>query len=225
MKRHARRLLPLIVPAVLAGCLLAGCTDLPINEYGDTPTDAGLKIMALERAAEEIAELDVLRPGMISQIEDLAAGDEHTLLHDRFEEALVSELTRRGLYAGSLGGAGNGDEKPPPESEGGSGSLSYRLVECRVIYNKSGSNVQRRAVAVVHARLADAGGRGYLWADEVTGESEDFIKVAAAEDLIDTRYPDIGPQPPEEEETPVLEPIIATAVTVGLILLFSFNSQ
>jgi hypothetical protein len=105
------------------------------------------------------------------------------------------------------------------------GTLEYRLIECRVIYTRAGSGVKRQAVAVVHFRIPSSSGEGYAWAGEISGSAEDVVSTAAAEELIDTRYPDIGPTPPEEEETPILEPIIVTAVTVGLIVLFSFTSQ
>lgn len=105
------------------------------------------------------------------------------------------------------------------------GTLDYRLVECRVIYTRAGSGVRRRAVAEVHFRLPSSTGDGYAWVGNITGIAEDVVSTSAAEELIDTRYADIGPQPPEVEETPILEPIIVTAVTVGLIVLFSFTSQ
>ncbi|HUT99490.1 MAG TPA: hypothetical protein VM054_10495 [bacterium] len=105
------------------------------------------------------------------------------------------------------------------------GTLEYRLVECRVIYTRAGSGVKRQAVAVVHFRIPSSSGEGYAWAGDITGSAEDVVSTTAAEELIDTRYADIGPTSPEEEETPILEPIIVTAVTVGLIVLFSFTSQ
>ncbi|MCK4594078.1 hypothetical protein KAU45_06210 [bacterium] len=105
------------------------------------------------------------------------------------------------------------------------GTLDYRLVECRVIYTRAGSGVRRRAVAEVHFRVPSFTGDGYAWVGNITGTAEDVVSTSAAEELIDTRYADIGPQTPEVEETPILEPIIVTAVTVGLIVLFSFTSQ
>ncbi|MCX7021344.1 MAG: hypothetical protein NTW26_03525 [bacterium] len=105
------------------------------------------------------------------------------------------------------------------------GTLEYRLIECRVIYTRAGSGVKRQAVAVVHFRIPSPSGEGYAWAGDVSGAAEDVVSTAAAEELIDTRYADIGPTPPVEVETPILEPIIVTAVTVGLIVLFSFTSQ
>lgn len=258
---HPRRML---IPALLIGLLLTACTDLPINEYGDTPTDGQLKVQALADVAEQVAKLDVMRLGLVEGVEDLGSDDDHTLLHDRFEEALITELSRRGYFAGSSPGGGSygspasGDDdggkteaemeieearrereeiesgntpSPSPSGNGtaggsvSGGSLSYRLIECRVVYYKSGSSVQRNAVARAHVRIPSPGGEGYAWVGEIQGGVEDYVKVSAAEELIDTRYPDIGPERPEEEETPILEPIIVTAVTVGLILLFSFTSQ
>ncbi len=105
------------------------------------------------------------------------------------------------------------------------GTLDYRLVECRIIYTRAGSGVRRRAVAEVHFRVPSSTGDGYAWVGNITGTAEDVVSISAAEELIDTRYADIGPQPPEVEETPILEPIIVTVVTVGLIVLFSFTSQ
>ncbi len=119
----------------------------------------------------------------------------------------------------------------PPRSEGPTytvakpGTLEYRLIECRVIYTRAGSGVKRQAVALVHFRIPSPSGEGYAWAGDINGSAEDVVSTTAAEELIDTRYADIGPTPPEEEETPILEPIIVTAVTVGLIVLFSFTSQ
>jgi len=105
------------------------------------------------------------------------------------------------------------------------GTLQYRLIECRVIYTRAGSGVKRQAVAVVHFRIPSPSGEGYAWAGDISGSAEDVVSTAAAEELIDTRYADIGPTAPVVEETPILEPIIVTAVTVGLIVLFSFTSQ
>ena len=105
------------------------------------------------------------------------------------------------------------------------GTLEYRLIECRIIYTRAGSGVKRQAVAVVHFRIPSSSGEGYAWAGDISGTAEDVVSTTAAEELIDTRYADIGPKPPEEEEAPILEPIIVTAVTVGLIVLFSFTSQ
>lgn len=279
MLRYWRSLTPLL----LAALLVTACTKLPLHEHGDTPTDGQLKIQALTELAQAVAELEAMRPGLVSGIENLGDKDEKTLLHVRFEEALLTELTRRGLFAGSDAGERNGtppksddpvddvtggatggnvgadeaqgryDNLPPGEREererqdrerqdreggtrppagGGttdqvvqSGSLSYRLIECRVLYYKSGNSVRRQAVARVHLRLPSATGDGYAWVGELEASSEDYVRVAVAESLLDTRYPEIGPTPPEADKAPILEPIIVTVVTVGLILLFSFTSQ
>lgn len=145
------------------------------------------------------------------------------------------------VISGESGTEGNipGDPEPeestplssPSRSEGPThtvakpGTLEYRLIECRVIYTRAGSGVKRQAVAVVHFRIPSPSGEGYAWAGDITGSAEDVVSTTAAEELIDTRYADIGPTPPVVEETPILEPIIVTAVTVGLIVLFSFTSQ
>ncbi len=145
------------------------------------------------------------------------------------------------VISGETGTEGNipGDPEPvestplssPSRGEGPThtvakpGTLEYRLIECRVIYTRAGSGVKRQAVAVVHFRIPSPSGEGYAWAGDITGSAEDVVSTTAAEELIDTRYADIGPTPPVVEETPILEPIIVTAVTVGLIVLFSFTSQ
>jgi hypothetical protein len=160
------------------------------------------------------------------------------------DEALREAREEKERVSSGTGGNNGGDspeegEDPteftptssPPQSSGPSstvaepGTLEYRLIECRVIYTRAGSGVKRQAVAVVHFRIPSPSGEGYAWAGDISGTAEDVVSTTAAEELIDTRYPDIGPQPPEEEEAPILEPIIVTAVTVGLIVLFSFTSQ
>ncbi|MCD4732872.1 hypothetical protein K8R78_01395, partial [bacterium] len=116
---------------------------------------------------------------------------------------------------------------PPPTSSGEvtPGTLSYRVVDCRVIYSRVGGSIRRNAVPVVNVRVPSSDGSGYSWVGTVEGQYEDVVSSAAAEDLIDTRYADIGPVAPVTDEMPILEPIIVTAVTVGLIVLFSFTSQ
>jgi hypothetical protein len=256
----------------LALMLLAGCTSLPLNTHGDTPTDGQLKIRALAEAAAEVARLSVMEPGLVKDVENLAPLDEEgaTLLPAFFEDELLSVLARRGYVAGAISGSSGGgsgsfsspgdngttrgsdepdfsgmseeeieklkaeydeeyepDPTPPPSSSGEvtPGTLSYRVVDCRVIYTRAGGSIIRNAVAVVNVRVPSSDGSGYSWVGTVEGQYEDVVSASAAEDLIDTRYADIGPIAPETDEMPILEPIIVTAVTVGLIVLFSFTSQ
>lgn len=261
----------------LALMLLAGCTSLPLNTHGDTPTDGQLKIRALAEAAAEVARLSVMEPGLVKDVENLAPIDEEgaTLLPAFFEDELLSVLARRGYVAGAISGSYGGsrggsfsspddsngttrgsdepdysglseeeieklkagyddgmegyepDPTPPPSSSGEvtPGTLSYRVVDCRVIYTRAGGSIIRNAVAVVNVRVPSSDGSGYSWVGTVEGQYEDVVSTSAAEDLIDTRYADIGPIAPETDEMPILEPIIVTAVTVGLIVLFSFTSQ
>jgi hypothetical protein len=171
--------------------------------------------------------------GAVAEPEGVSATDE--ALREAREE---KEKVMTGDDSGT-GGNMPGDPEPvestplssPTRSEGPThtvakpGTLEYRLIECRVIYTRAGSGVKRQAVALVHFRIPSPSGEGYAWAGDITGSAEDVVSTTAAEELIDTRYADIGPTPPVEEETPILEPIIVTAVTVGLIVLFSFTSQ
>jgi hypothetical protein len=264
------RFLAVAAPLFLLSTL--ACTELPINVHGDTPTDGQLKVMALTDTVDALARRPEMIPGLIREINDVSTGD-RTALHERLEEELISVLTRRGYFVGSVaapprdaeaeedireareekeradsmsgGGAAGGNiagSQNPPESSSSTpssssqpvsstpgaaeaGMLDYRLIECRVIYTRAGSGVKRQAVAVVHFRIPSSTGEGYAWVGNITGSAEDVVPTSAAEELIDTRYADIGPETPVVEETPILEPIIVTAVTVGLIVLFSFTSQ
>jgi|GEM_PF-5562588 len=285
MTRLSRSIAPVLAFVLPLALIVAGCTSLPLNTHGDTPTDGQLKIRALAAAAAEVARLSVMEMGLVKDVENLAPVDEDspTLLPNFFEDELLSVLARRGYVAGTVSGSsggsssggdssgggsfspaeGNGgaaigrgeepdysgmsaeeiekykaeyDEEmsgyepestPPPTSSGDvtPGTLSYRVVDCRVIYSRVGGSIRRNAVAVVNVRIPSSDGSGYSWVGTVEGQYEDVVSSAAAEDLVDTRYADIGPVAPVTDEMPILEPIIVTAVTVGLIVLFSFTSQ
>jgi len=288
MTRLSRTIAPVLALVLPLALIIAGCTSLPMNTHGDTPTDGQLKIRALAAAAAEVARLSVMEQGLVKDVENLAPiTDEEnaTLLPNFFEDELLSVLARRGYVAGTVSGSssgsggssssaeGNGasrefdeptgstalsgfnepdysgmsDEQiekykaeydvemdgyepepvPRPVSSGEvtPGTLSYRVVDCRVIYSRAGGSIRRNAVAVVNVRVPSSDGSGYSWVGTVEGQYEDVVSASAAEDLVDTRYADIGPVAPVVDEMPLLEPIIVTAVTVGLIVLFSFTSQ
>ncbi len=208
-----------------------------IQEINDV--SSGDKTALHERLEEELISVLTRRGYFVGAVTTPSGGGEESEVDEALREAREEKervMSDEGGADGNAPDAQNPSSSPSTPTSSSStegfapsaakaGTLDYRLVECRVIYTRAGSGVRRRAVAEVHFRLPSSTGDGYAWVGNITGIAEDVVSTSAAEELIDTRYADIGPQPPEVEETPILEPIIVTAVTVGLIVLFSFTSQ
>jgi hypothetical protein len=119
------------------------------------------------------------------------------------------------------------EEVEIPSMSSGDYTLKYRLLLCKVDYEGL-KNWQKRRVATtsMYIRIFNNNTSAVEWAGEITGMAEDIIPHSYVDKLKDSRYIQVRIETGEDDEkNPLLEPLLVSGITAGLILLFSITAQ
>jgi len=112
-------------------------------------------------------------------------------------------------------------------TDGGDYTIQYRLLICKVDYENMKNWMKRRvATTNLYIRLYNSSTQSVEWAGEIYGFAEDIIPHEYVERLTDNRYVQIKIESGKEgERNPLLEPLLVSGITAGLILLFSITAK
>lgn len=104
--------------------------------------------------------------------------------------------------------------------------LKYRLLIAKVDYNNLGSGMVRRvATSKIHVRIEDVGTGRIFWAGDIHGSYEDIIPKKYKDDLKDARYVQITKEEEDKGKNPIIEPLLVSGITAGLIMLFTLSAR
>lgn len=212
MNRWRTKRYALFITGVIITNLVAGCgVDYAVPE--EYLSDGELLSESMEDAIKKLSDIPALAANGPYAVVNLDKGEtDYELLFNRFEDALSAELVDAGI------GVSDG------EATDAAATLKYRLLECRIVNEKSSrGKVKRVGRTVVHVRIFD--GETMVWAGEVFGTSENVVPKGLVSKLTDERVAQIGPQAPEGGKNPFIEPLLVTGITGALIGLFAFSTR
>jgi hypothetical protein len=167
--------------------------------------------------------------GMMTGMES-GGGQEKTLTPPKSEikdkEGKTSNLT---TVTGEEGVSSSGSSTGGGELEEitqGNYQLKYRLLTCVVEYEKAKNGMTaRKATTVLHVRLEDTSTSQLVWAGELRGIATDEVPNKYVKALVDKRYEQITPTKEKAGKNPLIEPLLVTAITGGLIYLFAVSAR
>ncbi|UCE27751.1 MAG: hypothetical protein JSW52_03070 [Candidatus Coatesbacteria bacterium] len=211
MSKLRNRYIPLI-SIVAATVIVAGCgVDYALPaEY---LSDGELLSESMDDAASKLVgtpSLTMGGPYVLTNLDEI--DEEYSILYNRFEDALADALgeTEVGVVSGG--------------EDDGADSVKYRLLECRVLNEKSSrGKVKRVGHTIAHIRIFH--GDEMVWAGEIAGSYENEVPKGVISKLVDERITEIGPQAPEKGKNPFIEPLLVTGITGALIYLFAVSAQ
>jgi hypothetical protein len=211
MNKLRNKYIPLI-SIVAASVIVAGCgVDYALP--GEYLSDGELLSESMDDAASKLVgtpSLTMGGPYVLMNLDE--ADEEYSILYNRFEDALSDALGAAEVSV-TVGG----------EDDGGD-SVKYRLLECRVLNEKSSrGKVKRVGRTIAHVRIFHA--EEMVWAGEVAGTYENEVPKGVVSELADERITQIGPQAPEKGKNPFIEPLLVTGITGALIYLFAVSAQ
>jgi hypothetical protein len=212
MDKLRNKYVPLL-SIVAVSVIVAGCgVDYALPE--EYLSDGELLSESMDDAASKIIGTPSLTMGGPYALTNLdEADEEYSILYNRFEDALSNAMVEA-----EVGVAGGGDE------DDGSDSVKYRLLECRVLNEKSSrGKVKRVGRTIAHIRIFHSD--EMVWAGEVVGTFENEVPKGVVSKLADERISQIGPQAPEKGKNPFIEPLLVTGITGALIYLFAVSAQ
>lgn len=150
------------------------------------------------------------------------------------EEKMKKDEEDGNLLFGDGGEASSDSEDSSNEDDfdvqfTGSGDyiIQYRLLICKVDYENM-KNWRKRRVATtkMYIRLYNTETDVIEWADEVYGYAEDIVPHEYVDKLKDSRYIQVRMEKEGDEGTnPLVEPLLVSGITAGLILLFSITAK
>jgi hypothetical protein len=201
------------ISIVAAAVIVAGCgVDYALPE--EYFSDGELLSESMNDAASKLIgtpSLTMGGPYAISNLDE--AEDEYSILYNRFEDALSAALGEAEIAVV------NGENE-----DDAADSVQYRLLECRVVNEKSSrGKVKRVGRTIVHIRVFHDD--EMAWAGEVSGSYENEVPKNVVSRLTDERITQIGPQVPEKGKNPFIEPLLVTGITGALIYLFAVSAK
>jgi len=211
MDKLRNKYIPLL-SIVAVSIIVAGCgVDYALPE--EYLSDGELLSESMDDAASKLVGTPSLTMGGPYALMNLdEADEEYSILYNRFEDALSDAMGEAEV------GVAVGDE------EDGSDSVKYRLLECRVLNEKSSrGKVKRVGRTIAHIRIFHSD--EMVWAGEVVGTFENEVPKGVVSKLADERITQIGPQAPEKGKNPFIEPLLVTGITGALIYLFAVSAQ
>jgi hypothetical protein len=211
MDKLRNKYIPLL-SIVAVSIIVAGCgVDYALPE--EYLSDGELLSESMDDAASKLVGTPSLTMGGPYALMNLdEADEEYSILYNRFEDALSDAMGEAEV------GIAVGDE------DDGSDSVKYRLLECRVLNEKSSrGKVKRVGRTIAHIRIFH--GDEMVWAGEVVGTFENEVPKGVVSKLADERISQIGPQAPEKGKNPFIEPLLVTGITGALIYLFAVSAQ
>ena len=212
MSKLRNKYIPLI-SIVAALVIVAGCgVDYALP--GEYLSDGELLSESMDDAASKLVgtpSLTMGGPYVLTNLDE--ADEEYSILYNRFEDALADAMGEAKVSVAT--GDGEDDDGD---------SVKYRLLECRVLNEKSSrGKVKRVGRTIAHIRIFHVD--EMVWAGEVAGTYENEVPKGVVSKLADERITQIGPQAPEKGKNPFIEPLLVTGITGALIYLFAVSAQ
>jgi hypothetical protein len=242
-----------VVFIIILSLLISQFGFAEVKDISNYITDGEALTKAMENAIVKIfdvSELKSIQCSSFQNLEDISQV-ENQFIYKRFEDILAQTFASRGFKlegigskggegveegGGGTGTGGGGSEVSKVEgkmTEGeevlpsaGGYSLKYRIILAKVNYKNIGSGMLSRIADVkVHTRVEDKDTGGIFWAGDIEGKYEDVIPGKYMKKLIDTRYVQVAPGEEKKGKNPLIEPLLVTGVTAGLILLFTLSAR
>jgi len=243
-----------VIFIVILSLLMSPLSFAEVKDIGNYITDGEALTKAMESAVIKIfdvVELKSMQCSSFQNLEDISQV-ENPFIYKRFEDVLAQVFASKGFGLGGIetkpenkggegvigdGGTGGGGSEVMKGNGGGkeSGelpssiggfSLKYRLILAKIDYKNIGSGMISRVANVrFHARAEGKDTGEIYWAGDVEGKYEDVIPGKYMKKLKDTRYVQITTGEEKKGKNPLIEPLLVTGVTAGLILLFTLSAR
>ncbi|MGQ9705811.1 MAG: hypothetical protein ACUVWP_02245 [bacterium] len=242
-----------VVFIVILSFIISPFSFTEVKDIGSYLTDGDVLTKAMENAIVKLFDVSELRSIQCSSFQNLedVSQVENPFIYKRFEDILVQIFASRGfkieggesklkskggegVVGEDFAGGGGSDiitEESLKESEGMPSSVSgfslkYRLILAKVDYKKLGGGMLSRIAKVkVHTRIEGKDTGEIYWAGDVEGLYEDVIPGKYLKKLKDTRYVQITTGEEKKKKNPLIEPLLVTGVSAGLILLFTLSAR